>query len=160
MIDTIENQHGAFAFQTGRWRVSHKKLRERLANCSDWVEFGGRCEAREIMSSAGNIEDNFLDDPDGAYHAAALRRIDPASGEWTITWFDQRYSGVDPPMRGHFIGSTGTFLCDDMLGETPIRVRFIWSRTDSANPRWEQAFSTDGGESWETNWIMDFERIG
>jgi NIPSNAP len=28
----------------------------------------------------------------------------------------------------------------------------------SATPRWEQAFSVDGGKTWETNWIMDFTR--
>ncbi len=156
----MENQHSRFAFQTGIWRVHHRKLRERLNGCTDWSEFTGTSAAREIMDGAGNIEDNFLNDPVGAYHAAALRRIDPVSGEWTITWFDQRYSDVGPAMRGHFKGSTGTFLCDDVLDDNLISVRFIWSRTGTANPRWEQAFSADGGENWETNWIMDFERTG
>jgi hypothetical protein len=114
--------------------------------------------AREIMGGAGNIEDNFLDDPAGPYRAAALRRIDPVSGEWTITWFDQRHAVVGPAMQGHFEGSTDSFLCDDILDGKSIRVRFIWSRTDTDNPRWEQAFSADGGENWETNGIMDFER--
>lgn len=154
----MENQHGRFGFQTERWRVKHRKLRERLADCSEWVKFNGTCEAREIMSGTGNIEDNFLDDPVGPYYAAALRRIDPVTGEWTIYWFDQRFVAGDPPMCGAFEGSTGTFFCDDMLDGAPIRVRFIWSRIDTDNPRWEQAFSPDGGANWETNWIMDFER--
>ena len=40
----------------------------------------------------------------------------------------------------------------------PIRVRFIWSGVTTPTPRWEQAFSEDGGETWETNWITDFTR--
>ena len=156
----MEPQQGKFGFQNGRWRVAHRKLRERLTGCTDWLSFGGECRAREIMGGAGNIEDNIVEDPAGTYRAAALRRIDPSSGEWTIWWFDQRQSAVDPPMRGHFTGDTGTFFCDDQLHGKPIRVRFIWSRTASASPRWEQAFSADGGASWETNWIMDFERVG
>lgn len=156
----MEDQHGRFAFQTGKWRVQHRKLRVRLAGCTDWAEFGGTCEAREIMDGAGNVEDNLLDDPSGLYRAAALRRIDPVTGQWTIYWFDQRHTGIDLPMHGHFVGNAGTFLCDDLLNGTPIRVRFIWSRTNTENPRWEQAFSNDSGENWETNWIMDFERIG
>lgn len=154
----MENQHGRFAFQTGQWRVKHRKLRERLTGCSEWVEFNGTCEAREIMGGAGNIEDNFLEDPAGAYHAAALRRIDPTTGEWTIYWFDQRFVAGDKPMRGEFKGGTGTFFCNDELNGAPIRVRFIWSCIDTDNPRWEQAFSPDGGANWEINWIMDFER--
>jgi hypothetical protein len=31
---------------------------------------------------------------------------------------------------------------------------------DTPTPRWEQAFSEDGGETWETNWVMDFARAG
>jgi hypothetical protein len=37
-------------------------------------------------------------------------------------------------------------------------VRFLWTRTDTESPRWEQAFSDDGGRTWETNWEMDFTR--
>jgi hypothetical protein len=29
----------------------------------------------------------------------------------------------------------------------------------TALPRWEQAFSPDGGQSWETNWKMTFRRV-
>jgi hypothetical protein len=37
-------------------------------------------------------------------------------------------------------------------------MRFIWSRIGPTSARWEQAFSADGGASWEMNWIMDFTR--
>ena len=51
----------------------------------------------------------------------------------------------------------GVFEADDVFDGRPIRVRFIWTR--GAKPRWEQAFSEDGGRTWETNWIMDYTRI-
>jgi hypothetical protein len=38
------------------------------------------------------------------------------------------------------------------------RTRFIWSDISAASARWEQAFSTDAGASWDTNWIMSFQR--
>jgi hypothetical protein len=38
--------------------------------------------------------------------------------------------------------------------------RFIWTVTSRDACRWEQAFSVDGGRTWETNWIMDFTRQG
>jgi hypothetical protein len=30
---------------------------------------------------------------------------------------------------------------------------------DADAARWEQAFSDDGGATWETNWTMDFARV-
>ena len=60
------------------------------------------------------------------------------------------YSAV----REHF----GTFFGDDEYGRRAIRVRFVWSRIERDQARWEQAFSRDEGNSWETNWIMDFTR--
>ena len=59
-------------------------------------------------------------------------------------------------MVGRFAGGTGTFYADEIFNGQPIRVRFRWLQT--ATPRWEQAFSTDGGLTWETNWTMDFVR--
>lgn len=154
----MENQIGRFAFQTGKWAVRHRKLRSRLSGCHAWDEFDGLCEAFEIMAGEGNVEDNYLHPPDGAYRATALRRVNPESGEWEINWFDQRFYEVGPPMRGFFTGDTGHFYCDDHLDRLPILVRFIWSATQTPTPRWEQAFSADNGKSWETNWVMDFRR--
>jgi hypothetical protein len=39
-------------------------------------------------------------------------------------------------------------------------VRFVWSQIYTPEPRWEQAFSADGGQTWETNWIMEFAPAG
>lgn len=147
----------AFAFQTGDWRVRHRKLKQRLAGSTEWVEFDGTCRAWELLGGEGNVDDHFLDDPAGAYHAATFRRTDPASGLWSIWWFDPRFP-LDPPMHGRFENGVGTFFADDQLNGRPIGIRFIWSGITPTAARWEQAFSPDGGRSWETNWIMQFER--
>ena len=62
------------------------------------------------------------------------------------------------PVIGKFDDGVGAFYADEFLRGDPVQVRFLWLRTDSASPRWEQAMSKDGGKSWETNWTMDFER--
>jgi hypothetical protein len=158
MNEAAKKGKHAFGFQTGAWRVRHRKLKARLAGSTEWVSFDGTCSAWEVMDGAANVEDQLLDDPAGAYRAAAFRRLDPATGDWFIWWFDARFSSVDPPVRGRFENGVGTFLADDMLNGRPIKVRFLWSRVDTAAPRWEQAFSADDGETWETNWIMEFSR--
>jgi hypothetical protein len=40
-----------------------------------------------------------------------------------------------------------------------IYVRFLWTHQSENVARWEQAFSDDGGKTWETNWIMEMERV-
>jgi hypothetical protein len=147
-----------FDFLIGSWRVDHRRLNERFANSHDWIEFEGTCAMRKILGGAGNIDENFLDFPGGAYRAVTLRTYDPAKGQWSIWWIDGRNPGhLDPPVVGEFQNGVGTFYGDDTFRGKPIRIRFLWTNLITG-PRWEQAFSDDGGKTWETNWVMDFSR--
>jgi hypothetical protein len=148
-----------FDFQTGTWRVRHRRLKSRLTGCQLWDEFEGTCEARPLLGGYGNIEDNWLDLHGGAWRAVALRSFDPASGTWAIWWLDGRAPHtLDAPLIGGFKDGVGTFFVDDLHDGRPIKLRFLWLRTGTETPHWEQAMSDDGGETWETNWTMDFER--
>jgi hypothetical protein len=151
---------GDFDFFIGSWRVRHRRLDERLANCKDWTEFEGSCETRKILGGLGNVDDNFLDLPGDPYRAVTLRAYDPAARRWSIWWLDGRRPGsIDVPMVGSFENGIGTFLANDELKGRPIRVRFLWTVPAKDRPRWEQAFSADAGANWETNWVMNFERV-
>ncbi|MBA2717661.1 MAG: DUF1579 domain-containing protein [Chloroflexi bacterium] len=146
-------------FILGSSRVHHRRLVARLAGGDEWQEFDGTSELWPLMGGAGNVDDNFVDLPGDPYRAASLRSLDPATGLWSIWWLDGRRPGVlDVPFVGRFVDGVGTFEADDTFEGRPIRVRFVWTRTDTPSPRWEQAFSEDGGQSWETNWEMDFIR--
>ena len=148
-----------FDFAMGEWRVHHRRLLQRLAGCTEWVEFEGEMSTRAVLGGWGNVEDNLLHLPEGPYRALALRSFDPRSGQWSIWWLDGRQPGtLDVPVVGTFENDTGTFYADDTLEGVPIRVRFLWLTAHPDAPRWEQAFSTDGGATWETNWTMDFRR--
>jgi hypothetical protein len=148
-----------FDFEFGRWNVQHRRLKERLVQSTDWELFDGTAETNPVLGGNGNIEDNVLHISTGTYRAVALRSFDPVSAKWAIWWLDGRSPhALDVPVIGQFENGTGTFYADDVHQGKPLRVRFIWSRTDTASPRWEQAMSLDGGATWETNWIMDFER--
>ncbi len=150
---------GDFAFQTGAWRVHHRKLKERLVGSTEWLEFSGTCHAWEVMGGEANVEDQVLDDPTGAYRASAFRRRAPETGEWSIWWFDGRSGTVDPPVQGKFENGIGRFYTEDQLRGRPIKIRFVWSDISANSARWEQAFSNDGGATWEVNWTMTFERV-
>ena len=151
-------RHG-FAFLTGDWLVSHRKLKGRLVGSTEWIEFDGTCKAWELLGGDGNVDDSFLDDPAGAYCAATFRRTDPTTGDWSIWWFDPRHPVLEPPVHGCFKDGMGTFYADDQLNGRPIRVRFTWSDISRGAARWEQAFSPDAGLNWEVNWVMQFKRV-
>jgi hypothetical protein len=143
----------------GSWKVTHRRLRVRLAGCTEWETFSGVCVAQKILGGFGNVDDNVLETPSGTYRALSIRSFDAEAGTWSIWWLDGRKPGMlDVPVVGHFANGVGTFFTEDTWEGRPIRVRFSWTRPRPESPHWEQAFSPDGGATWETNWVMDFTR--
>ncbi|WP_170383412.1 DUF1579 domain-containing protein [Ruegeria atlantica] len=153
-----EQAQNDFDFMFGSWTVQHRRLRQRLVGCQDWDSFEGSSRTAPILAGNGNVEDNFVDLPEDPYRAIALRSFDIRSGQWAIWWLDGRspYT-LDTPVKGRFDGEVGKFFAEDTLDGQAIMVRFLWKK--GIVPRWEQAFSTDGGVNWETNWTMDFTHV-
>jgi hypothetical protein len=148
-----------FDFFVGEWRVAHKRLKGRLVGSTEWEHFAGRSSMHKILGGFGNVDDNIVALPAGSYRAATIRSYDPKSRSWSIWWLDARTPGaLDVPVVGSFVDGVGTFIANDSLNGQPIVVRFVWTLPAADSPRWEQAFSPDGGVSWETNWVMDFTR--
>ncbi|NMM76495.1 DUF1579 domain-containing protein [Acidovorax sp. SRB_14] len=158
-LETVQYAPSDFDFAVGDWRVKHRRLKDRLVGSDHWTEFDGSMSTQKILGGYGNVEDNLLRLPEGEYRAVAVRSFDPQTHQWSIWWLDGRFPGkMDIPVVGQFNEQIGTFYAEDVLNGTPIRVRFIWWTRDPQNPRWEQAFSEDGGATWETNWTMEFSR--
>jgi hypothetical protein len=158
-LPTTLKPNADFDFLMGSWKVGHRYLVKRLADCHDWIEFNGSCEARKIHGF-GNIDENEIELPGDTYRGVSLRTWDPDRGRWSIHWLDSRRPGdLFPPVHGTFDKGIGTFHGDDTFNGRPIRVRYVWSRITGSSARWEQAFSLDEGNSWETNWYMDFTRV-
>jgi len=146
-----------FDFVMGDWRVHHRLI---SAKTRQWIEFDGTMSTRKIMEGFGNVEDNVLDSPNGRYRAAGMRAYDPKTGSWAIWWVDGRdpHGAIDPPVKGRFDNGVGRFYSDGMVNGKPVRTRYQWSHADADHAHWEQASSSDGGKTWETNWTMEFTR--
>ena len=156
-----DERRNDFDFLIGRWHVRHRRLTERLVACTEWQEFDGRSTLHPLMNGLGNVDENLIELPSGSYRAVTLRSCDPKTGLWAIWWLDARDPHrIDTPMKGRFESDgVGRFHADETFNGRPIRVRFLWSDITSASCRWQQAFSPDGGKTWETNWIMNFTRL-
>jgi hypothetical protein len=149
-----------FDFLFGSSRVRHRRLVERLVGCDEWHEFDGTQRAWPLLGGLANVDDNMFVTPDGSQHGVSLRSYDPTTLTWAIWWLGERTRhSIDVPVIGRFIDGIGTFIADDTLHGQAIVVRFIWSNITTTTSRWEQAFSSDAGATWETNWTMSFEKI-
>jgi hypothetical protein len=148
-----------FDFLVGTWTVQHRRLKQRLAHGTEWETFSGTCKTWLLLDGQGDVDDNVLQAPAGAYRAVTLRSFDPATKLWSIWWLDSRHPhDLDPPVVGGFRNGIGTFFAKDTSGGRPIIVRYIWSDITPHSAKWQQAFSDDGGKTWETNWVMEFRR--
>ena len=115
-----------FDFLMGSWRIHHRRLKERLADNHEWIEFEGTCSMQKILGNAGNMDENVLDFPGAPYRAVTLRTYDATKEQWSIWWIDGRHpSHLDPPVVGGFKNGIGTFYADDMFKGKPIRIRFL-----------------------------------
>ena len=149
-----------FDFYRGSWRIHHRRLKERLAGNDVWEEFEGTSVAWSLLGGAGNVDDNVLELPGGTYRAVSIRSFNPETNQWSIWWLDARNPGsIEPPVVGGFKDGVGTFIGEDTFNGRPILVRFLWSDITASTCRWEQAFSPDGGATWEVNWVMESTRI-
>lgn len=150
-----------FDFLHGDWNTRQHRLREWLVGSDEWDEFEATVVARPILDGAGTVEE-FRTDYNGGFVGVTFRFFDPATGQWSIYWADSRYPALllAPPVVGSFAGDVGVFEGDDTFDGRPVRVRYQWSDVTTPRPRWEQAFSDDGGENWETNWVAEFTRAG
>ncbi|WP_338864760.1 hypothetical protein [Myxococcus stipitatus] len=147
-----------FDFLMGTWRVHNRRLKERLKGCTEWISFESSAEEKPLPGGLGNQE-TYRSEFWPGFVGIALRVYNPATAQWSIAWVDNRSHAIDPPVVGRFSGDVGLFETNDTFEGRSIRVRFTWTRLGQDTARWEQAFSPDNGESWETNWVMDFSRL-
>src|SRR5262249_29247879 len=152
------NKHD-FDFLFGSWNIHNCYLKGRLRHSTEWIEFDARSQVEPLLDGFGQLDRYFAVRDGSPFEGITLRLFDPATGDWTIHWADTANAhALLPPMVGRFTGGVGEFYGDEMANGKKVRCRFVWSRPTADTARWEQAFSEDGGKTWETNWIMTFAR--
>jgi hypothetical protein len=148
-----------FDFLLGNWKVHFRVLLTRLAGASDWVEYDGSQEFKKLFDT------NAISDEFDAYSAQlhmrnkgrSLRLYNTTTRQWSIYQLNNE-GALDAPVVGQFLGDRGEFYGQDTYNDRPMYVRNTWQRTSPTSARWEQAWSADGGRTWEVNWTADFSR--
>ncbi len=149
-----------FDFLIGDWNGYQRRLRERLKGSTDWEEFDSTLSVHKILGGLGNFDEITFNRASGPMRGVTLRLFDVETQLWRIYWAAENMPGVlDVPMVGSFKDGRGEFYAQELFEGKPIFSRFIWTVLSENTCRWEQAFSPDGGRTWETNWTADFTRI-
>ena len=155
-----DGQHD-FDFELGTWQIHLKKLLHPLAGSTTWVEFDGTSVTRKVWGGRADLEEFETDNPvGGRIEGLTLRLYNPQTHQWSLYWGTSKSGALGPPTIGEFKDGRGEFYDTEPSGPNgrSILVRFIWSKTDTDTPHFEQSFSDDGGKTWEVNWITDQTR--
>jgi hypothetical protein len=150
-----------FDFEIGSWKIHLKRLLHPLSGSTTWVEFDGTSVTRKVWDGRAQIEQFETDSPEGGHiEGLTLRTYNPQSHQWRLYWANSKIGILDPPQIGEFKNGRGEFYAQDTINGKTVLIRFIWSNTTTNMPHFEQAFSDDGGKTWEVNWITDQTRVG
>jgi len=152
-----------FDFLVGKWKMYHRRLNKRLANCKEWTEFESMDSNYKILSGSADMDvlsTTQMPSLEGKlFEGVTLRLFDPKTRLWRLYWVASNVGVLDPPVVGSFENNVGHFFTKDKFNGKNIIMVFRWDVRDKEHPVWSQAFSPDNGRTWEWNWYNVSERM-
>jgi hypothetical protein len=143
-----------FDWEIGSWTTELRTLPEPLTGSTRWVDYAGTSEVRALMGGRSNIVELSVANTAGRIEGMSLRLYNPKARQWTLNFAGIGSGQLTPPVTGAFDAKgKGSFYGVDIANGRTILVRFVISEVTAKSARFEQAFSADGGVTWETNWI-------
>jgi hypothetical protein len=143
-----------FDWEIGSWTTELRTLPEPLTGSTRWVDYAGTSEVRALMGGRSNIVELSVANTAGRIEGMSLRLYNPKARQWTLNFASIGSGQLTPPVTGAFDAKgKGSFYGVDTANGRTILVRFVISEVTAKSARFEQAFSADGGVTWETNWI-------
>ena len=149
-----------FDFDLGRWRTHSRRLLNPLAGSTTWVEMDGETDVAPVWGGRANLAVFKADGPAGRVELLSLRWFNPATRQWSLEFATPGVGTLGVPGVGVFKDGRADFYDQEAANGRSILLRFsIWG-TGADTARSEQAFSADGGKTWETNWVNEYTRVG
>lgn len=156
--DERDGQHD-FDFEIGTWKTKLSRLLSPLTGSSAWAEYDGTTVVRKVWNGRANLAELVADGPQGRIEALSLRLYNPQSRQWSLNFASSRSGIISQPSIGIFKNGRGEFYSQEIFSGRAIFVRFVISDITADSCRFEQAFSDDGGKTWEVNWIAIDTRV-
>lgn len=156
--EAVRDASHDFDFEFGSWTAHLSRRLHPLTGSTTWVEYEGPSVVHKVWNGAANLGEIDLKGPAGRIQGLSLRLYNPVSRQWNISFSNINGGTLGPAMIGGFKDGRGEFYDQEMFNDRAIFVRFIFSDITATSFRLEQAFSDDGGKTWEANWIAKFTR--
>ena len=154
-----EGRNRDFDFNYGHWKAHVSRLDGQLVGSTKWLEYDGMSNVTPISNGRANLIEVQVEGPAGRLEGVGLRLYDTQSHQWSLNWASSRDGIIGvPPTVGGFKDGRGEFLDQEMLDGKDIFVRNTYSNITKDGVVFEQAFSADGGKTWEKNWVITFAR--
>jgi hypothetical protein len=153
-----DGQHD-FDFEIGRWKTHVSRLQKPLTGAAAWLDYEGTSVVRKIWDGRANLVELEVDGPAGHIEGLSLRLYNPQSHQWSIHFANGKTGTLGQPTVGEFKSGRGEFYDQEPFEGRMILVRNVWSDITPSSCRFEQAFSDDGGKTWEVNWIAIDTRL-
>jgi hypothetical protein len=146
-----------FDWNFGTWKTHIRRLLHPLSQSRQWVTYDGVVTVRPLLGGAANVEEI---EADGPSHIELLdvRTFDPRSHQWLE---NQAYAGANTlgqPAFGTFANGRGIFYDVEPAGGRTVIVRQTFFDITPSSYVFEQAFSSDGGRTWQPNFHARLER--
>jgi len=148
-----------FDFEIGTWKTHLKRLQHPLTGSMTWIEYQGTSVVRKIWNGRANLVELEVDGPSGRIKGLSLRLYNPQSRQWSLNFANSAQGTMSIPTVGEFKNGRGEFYDQELFNGRTILVRNVFSEITANSYRFEQAFSDDGGKTWEVNWIAVDTRI-
>ena len=144
-----------FDFEIGTWKTHVARLVHPLTGSQAWAQYDGTTVVRKIWNGKANLVELEVDGTQGHLELMSLRLYNPESHQWSLNVTSSHSGVLGVPTIGAFEHNRGEFYDQETFNDRAILVRFVISPTTATSCHFEQAFSADGGKSWEINWIAD-----
>ena len=148
-----------FDFDIGTWRTHLRRLMHPLTGSTTWVEYEGTTVVRKVWNGQANLAELEADGPSGHLEVLSLRLYNPESHQWSLNSANVKGGTISVPTVGEFKNGRGEFYDWEDINGRMVLVRNVWKDISANSCTFEQAFSDDGGRTWEVNWVAIDTRI-
>jgi hypothetical protein len=152
-----DGQHD-FDFNFGVWQTHIKHLVHPLTGSTTWEVLNGTVKVRKLLNGRAQLEEIEADGPRGHWEGLTWFLYNPQTHQWTQSYANQKDGILNAPSTGEFKNGRGELLDQETFNGRSVLLRVVWSDITPDSHHLEEAFSDDGGKTWEPNFVAALTR--